>query len=56
MDLRILLAALRSGTLKGSDKPDIVGPHTRIKRKDLQEYFAGRKEKPEFLCDEPSED
>ena len=46
-----LLAALQGGELKGSDVPEYANSHTRIERSDLQRYFAGRKDCPEFLKD-----
>ena len=46
-----LLAALRAGTLKGSDEPEWANFHTRIKRKDLQKYLGKRGDYPEFLKD-----
>ena len=42
-----LEAALRSGDLKGNDH--WANSNTRIKRKDLQKYFSGRDDFPEFL-------
>ncbi len=44
-----LEAALRSDDLKGSDGPKWANEYTRIKRKDLQKYFSGRDDCPEFL-------
>ena len=41
--------ALRSDDLKGSHEPKWANEHTRIKRKDLQEYFSGRDDYPAFL-------
>ena len=42
-----LEAALRSGDLKGGD--NWANAYTRIKREDLQKYFSGRDDCPEFL-------
>ena len=44
-----LIAALRSGELKGSNEPEYAYEGTLIKRKDLQEYFKGRDDFPGFL-------
>ena len=44
-----LEAALISDDLKGSD--EWANEYTRIKRKDLQNYFSGRDDFPEFLKD-----
>ena len=44
-----LQSALRSGTLRGHDK--YANKYTRIKRKELRSYFAGRDDYPEFLKD-----
>ena len=44
-----LQAALISGDLKGGD--EWVHEYTPIKHKDLQKYFAGRDDCPEFLKD-----
>ena len=42
-----LEAALRSGDLKGGD--EWANAYTPIKHKDLQKYFSGREDCPEFL-------
>ena len=42
-----LQAALISGDLKGND--EWANAYTRINREDLQKYFAGRDDCPEFL-------
>ena len=44
-----LFAALEAGTLKGSSIPGFPTLYTRVKRKDLQKYFSGRDDCPEFL-------
>ena len=44
-----LEAALLSDDLKGKERAGWVNEYTRIKRKDLQEYFSGRDDCPAFL-------
>ena len=46
-----LYAALTAGDLKGSDPPHRVSSWTYIERKNLQKYFTGRDDSPEFLKD-----